>query len=126
MKKIQTPMNRSIGTHCSTMASQELVSGGLTSIFTPRSLSDLTRAGDVVPLEGDLTDLPGLDLLEEIREHDLAPGRLILLEELEKEDDDEADHHPQGEVLVERIHSGNHTIRREAVRAGRPEGDQLV
>ena len=45
MKKIQTPMNSSIGTHCSTMASHELVSGGLTSILTPLSLRDLTRSG---------------------------------------------------------------------------------
>ena len=36
--------------------------------------------GDVVALEGDLTNLSRLDLLEEVGEDDLAPGRLILLE----------------------------------------------
>ena len=45
MKKIQTPMKSSIGTHCSTIAYQGLVSGGFTAIRTPRSRSILTRSG---------------------------------------------------------------------------------
>ena len=45
MKKIHTPMNSSIGTHCRRIAYHGFVSGGLTSIFTPRSRRDFTRSG---------------------------------------------------------------------------------
>ena len=45
MKKIQTPMKSSIGTHWSKMAYHGFVSGGLTSILTPRSRNVFTRSG---------------------------------------------------------------------------------
>ena len=45
MKKIQTPMKSSMGTHWSKMAYHGFVSGGLTSIFTPRSRNVFTRSG---------------------------------------------------------------------------------
>ena len=46
---------------------------------------------------------------------------LFQLFQQNQEDDDEADHHREGEVLVERIHAGNHTIGRAGPR-GRPGG----
>jgi hypothetical protein len=45
MKKIHTPMNRSIGTHWRKIAYQGLLSGGFTAIRTPLSRSILTRSG---------------------------------------------------------------------------------
>ena len=142
MKKIQTPMKSSIGTHCSTMAQPGIGLGRLDVDLHAPVLERLDQvrvvggegpegravaqpAGDIVPLERDLADFPGLHLLQEVREDDLPPGRLVLLKELEQEDDDESDHHPEGEVLVERIHTGKHTIRREGLR-GHPEPDQAA
>ena len=66
MKKIQTPMKSSMGTHWRRMAYQGLLSGGLTSILTPLSRSDLTRSGYsavnvrkvVLSLKRPVTELP--------------------------------------------------------------------
>ena len=45
MKKIQTPMKSSIGTHWRKIAYHGLLSGGFTAIRTPRSRSILMRSG---------------------------------------------------------------------------------
>ena len=45
MKKIQTPMKSSMGTHCRKIAYQGLASGGFTAMRTPRSRSIFTRSG---------------------------------------------------------------------------------
>src|SRR2546426_4108796 len=50
----------------------------------------------------DLFDLARLHLPEKIGEDHLVARGLAGLEDVEEDDDDEADHHPEGEILVER------------------------
>ena len=45
MKKIHTPMKRSIGTHCRKIAYHGFASGGFTAMRTPRSRSILISSG---------------------------------------------------------------------------------
>ena len=120
MKKIHTPMKSSIGTHCRKIMYQGFWSGGFTLMRTPavperldevRVVDDvgpelaavLELAGDEVAADRDGLDPALLDVLQELGEVRL--GWLVLRqrpEHGEQEDDDEADHHPEGEVLVER------------------------
>ena len=123
MKKIHTPMKSSIGTHCRKIAYQGLESGGFTAMRTPRSRSilievrivdDVGALGlravlevvrDVVAADHHGFDAALLDGLQELREvRLLLPALLRALEDGEEQDDDEADHHPEGEILVDLIH----------------------
>src|SRR5262245_8573671 len=79
--------------------------------------------------ERDLLDLVGVDFLQKIGEDDLAARRLLGLEEVEQEDDDQADHHPQGEVLIEAVHREKYTARAQGAcggGAGRPDRAQVA
>src|SRR5262249_29367080 len=67
----------------------------------------LERVLDEVAADGDGVDLALVDGLEELREVRLFLAALLrALENREQEDDDEADHHPEGKVLVDLIHTG--------------------
>ena len=57
-----------------------------------------------VASERHLPHFAALDLLQEVGEDDLAAGRLVGLEQVEQENDDQPDHHPERKVLVERVH----------------------
>src|SRR2546430_1610390 len=122
MKKIQTPMKRSIGTHWedrvprvrvgrfhgdpNTPVLQRLDEVGVLDDVGPEHLRRiLERVRDVVAADHDRLHAALVHRPEELGEVGLLlPALLRALEDGEQEDDDEPDHHPEREVLVHLIH----------------------
>jgi len=90
------------------LVAQEFDEVGIISGEGPERAAVGQLAGDRLAADQNLLHLARLDALEEIREDHLAAGGLTRLEDIEEDENDEPDDHPEGEILVEgRIHSAS-------------------
>ena len=102
-----------------TLVAEQLDEVGVVGGEGPEGAAVSELARDGFAADQHFLDLARLDALEEVGEDHLAAGRLAGLEHVEEDEDDEADDHPQGEVLVER---GIHRVFEYSTRVTRRRG----